>query len=133
MLLPAAGPKGFGLAFMIDLFCGGLSSGAIGEEVKPLYGNATEPYRCAHFFLAIDVKRFCDPARFQARVTGFAERVRHSRRAPGADGVCTPGEPAWRVLQENGGTCPVAAEVARQLKETAQRLGVSAAGVFAGT
>ena len=25
MLLPAAGPKGFGLAFVIDLLCGGLS------------------------------------------------------------------------------------------------------------
>nr|MCU0890064.1 Ldh family oxidoreductase [Rubritepida sp.] len=28
MLLPAAGPKGFGLAMMIDLLCGGLSGGA---------------------------------------------------------------------------------------------------------
>lgn len=131
MLLPAAGPKGFGLAFMIDLFCGGLSSGAIGEEVKPLYGRSSEPYGCAHFFLGIDVKRFCDPARFQARVTGFAERVRHSRRAPDASRVCTPGEPAWRVLQENSGMCPLASDVAKQLKETAQQLGVAAAGVFA--
>jgi len=133
MLLPAAGAKGFGLAFMIDLFCGGLSSGAIGEEVKPLYGKATEPYRCAHLFLGIDVKRFCDPALFQARVTGFAERVRQSRRAPGANRVCTPGEPAWRVLQENSGMCPLAPDVAKQLRETAQRLGVSEAGVFAAT
>ena len=72
MLLPAAGPKGFGLAFMIDLFCGGLSSGAIAGEVKPLYANAAEPYGCAHFFLGIDVQRFCDPARLKARVSGFA-------------------------------------------------------------
>lgn len=130
MLLPAAGPKGFGLAFMIDLFCGGLSSGAIGDEVKPLYGKASEPYGCAHFFLGIDVKRFCDPARFQVRVTGLAERVRHSRRAPGIDRVCAPGEPAWRVLQENSGMCPLAPDTAKQLRETAQRLGVSEAGVF---
>ena len=39
MLLPAAGPKGFGLAFVIDLLCGGLSDGAIGAEVRPLYGD----------------------------------------------------------------------------------------------
>ena len=30
MLLPAAGPKGFGLAFIIDLLCGGLAGGGIG-------------------------------------------------------------------------------------------------------
>ena len=131
MLLPAAGPKGFGLAFMIDLFCGGLSSGAIAGEVKPLYGSAAEPYGCAHFFLGIDVQRFCDPARFQPRVTGFAERVRQSRRAPGVDRVCTPGEPAWRVLQENDGMCPLAPDAVKQLRETAQRLGVLGVGVFA--
>lgn len=131
MLLPAAGPKGFGLAFMIDLFCGGLSSGAIGEEVKPLYGKASEPYGCAHLFLGIDVKRFCDPAQFQARVSGLAERVRQSRRAPGVKRVCTPGEPAWRVLQENSGMCPLASDVAKQLKEMAKQLGVTEAGVFA--
>ncbi|OGA16365.1 MAG: hypothetical protein A3H33_01070 [Betaproteobacteria bacterium RIFCSPLOWO2_02_FULL_65_20] len=132
MLLPAAGPKGFGLAFMIDLFCGGLSCGAIGGEVKPLYGDASEPYACAHFFLGIDVKRFCEPAQFRARVTGFAERVRHSRRSMGVDRIFTPGEPAWRVLQKNGGMCPLASEVVKELKQTAQQLGVTGTGVFAG-
>ena len=39
MLLPSGGPKGFGLAFVIDLMCGLLSGGAVGEEVRPLYGD----------------------------------------------------------------------------------------------
>jgi LDH2 family malate/lactate/ureidoglycolate dehydrogenase len=55
MLLPAAGPKGYGLAFIVDLICGGLSDGAIGPEVAPLYGDPTLPYRCAHLFIAVDV------------------------------------------------------------------------------
>src|SRR5689334_15729455 len=48
MLLPAAGPKGFGLAFMIDLMCGLLSGGAFGSAVKPLYGDPAIPYDCSH-------------------------------------------------------------------------------------
>ena len=44
MLLPASGPKGFGLAFLIDLLCGVLSGGATGSAVQPLYGNASAPY-----------------------------------------------------------------------------------------
>src|SRR5918994_4923291 len=67
MLAPAAGPKGFGLAFVIDLLCGGLSGGAIGSDVRPLYGDAAEPFRCAQLFLAIDVCAFPDGANFSRR------------------------------------------------------------------
>ena len=45
MLLPAGGPKGFGLAFLIDLMCGLLSGGASGSAVQPLYGDAARPLR----------------------------------------------------------------------------------------
>jgi LDH2 family malate/lactate/ureidoglycolate dehydrogenase len=87
MLLPAAGPKGFGLAFVIDLLCGGLSDGAIGADVRPLYGDAAEPYRCAHFFLAIDAGHFPAGDRFAQRVHDQAARVSGSKRAPGVDRV----------------------------------------------
>src|SRR5258708_6319632 len=80
MLLPAAGPKGFGLAFVIDLLCGGLSDGAVGAEVRPLYGDATEPYRCAHFFLAIDVGHFPAAGRFVERVRDQAACASRSKR-----------------------------------------------------
>src|SRR5262249_21207803 len=66
MLLPAGGPKGFGLAFVIDLICGLLSGGAWGPGVQPLYGEFTTPYDCSHFFMAIDIAHFGDPDAFRA-------------------------------------------------------------------
>ncbi len=132
MLLPAAGPKGFGLAFMIDLLCGGLSAGAIGEEVRPLYGDPADPYRCASFFLAIDVARFCDPAEFVQKSTAFAAKARNSKRAPGVERLYSPGEPAWLARQANADTCPVAAETAAALQKIAAGLGVPSEGVFTG-
>lgn len=81
MLLPAAGPKGFGLAVAIDLLCGGLSDGAIGDEVNPLYGDPAKPYRCSHLFIAIDPARFS--ADFTARAGRFAEKIRKSRACAG--------------------------------------------------
>ena len=60
MLLPAAGAKGFGLSFLIDLMCGLLSQGATGSQVRPLYGDFSVPYDCSHLFIAIDVAHFCD-------------------------------------------------------------------------
>jgi LDH2 family malate/lactate/ureidoglycolate dehydrogenase len=133
MLLPAAGPKGFGLALMIDLFCGGLSTGAIGDEVRPLYGKASDPYLCAHCFIGIDVMHFCDLEQFKRRASGLAERVRHSKRAPGVERVFAPGEPGWSVRQENGDICPLAPDTVRQLKDLADKLGVSSESVFMNT
>ena len=57
MLLPAAGPKGFGLAVAVDLLCGALSSGSCGSAVQGLYGDPAVPYDCAHAFIAIDASR----------------------------------------------------------------------------
>lgn len=87
MLLPAAGPKGFGLAVMVDLLCGGVSGGALGGEVQPLYGASERPYDCSHWFLAIDAGSSLAP-----RADAFAERIRGSARAPGVDTVYAPGD-----------------------------------------
>lgn len=124
MLLPAAGPKGFGMAVMIDLICGGLSSGAIGEAVRPLYGDPADPYRCAHFFLGLDVARFRPLVDFVADSGGFAQRIRGSKPAPGTDRVFTPGEPAWVTAQARVAACPVAADSLAKLATLGRDLGL---------
>jgi len=103
MLLPAAGPKGFGLAMMIDLLAGGLSSGAVGSDVRPLYGDPKLPYACAHYFLAIDVAAFRPVVDFAAVVEALTTRVRSSKPAPGVDRVLAPGDPALAARQQAEG------------------------------
>jgi LDH2 family malate/lactate/ureidoglycolate dehydrogenase len=125
MLLPAAGPKGFGLAFVIDLLCGGLSEGAVGAEVRPLYGDAAEPYRCAHFFLAIHAGHFPVGEAFAERVRARAARVSRSKRAPGVDRVYAPGELLWATRQASDGVCRLDAPTLRSLLETAARVGIA--------
>jgi LDH2 family malate/lactate/ureidoglycolate dehydrogenase len=124
MLLPAAGPKGFGLAFVIDLLCGGLSDGAVGAEVRPLYGDPAEPYRCAHFFLAIDAGHFPPAERFGERVRDQAARVSASKRGPGVERVYAPGELVWATRRASEGVCRLDAATVRSLRETAARVGV---------
>ena len=124
MLLPAAGPKGFGLAFVIDLLCGGLSDGAIGADVRPLYGDPAEPYRCAHFFLAIDAGHFPAGDRFAQRVHDQAARVSASKRSPGMDRVYAPGELVWATRQRSASICRLDAQTVKSLVETATRVGL---------
>jgi LDH2 family malate/lactate/ureidoglycolate dehydrogenase len=124
MLLPAAGPKGFGLAFVIDLLCGGLSDGAVGAEVRPLYGDPAEPYRCSHFFLAIDAGHFPAGERFAQRVRDQAIRVSGSKRGPGGERVYAPGELVWATRQASGGVCRLDLRTLGSLIKTATRVGL---------
>jgi LDH2 family malate/lactate/ureidoglycolate dehydrogenase len=124
MLLPAAGPKGFGLAFVVDLLCGGLSDGAVGSEVRPLYGDPAEPYRCAQFFLAIHAGHFPAGDRFAERVHDQAARVSASKRSPGVDRVYAPGELVWATRQASAGVCRLDAQTVKSLVETADRVGL---------
>jgi len=124
MLLPAAGPKGFGLAFVIDLLCGGLSDGAVGADVRPLYGEPAEPYRCAHFFLAIHAGHFPVGEQFAERVRDQARRVSKSKRGPGVDRVYAPGELVWATRQASGGVCRLDLRTLGSLIKTATRVGL---------
>jgi len=127
MLLPAAGPKGFGLAFLLDLMCGLLSGGASGAAVQPLYGDASVPYDCSHLFMAIDVAHFGDPAVFRAAAAAAAQRIRDGKRAPRVSELYAPGEPEWRCAQSSHGTVLLTPAVADMLVRSACELDVSAA------
>jgi len=127
MLLPSAGPKGFGLAFVIDLMCGLLSGGAIGDEVKPLYGDPSLPYDCSHLFIAVDIAHCCDVNEFRTRAAAAPERIRSGRRAPGVDALFAPGEPEWRSRQSANDAVQLAPEVAAMLIRMGRELRVSVA------
>lgn len=131
MLLSAAGPKGFGLAVMIDLLCGGLSGGAIGAEVRPLYGDATEPYRCAHFFCAISPGAFGVEDALPARVDAFAASIRSARPAPGTDRVYAPGDLELARRAANAARCQIPPDVLDKLVGIAKKLDVPAAIIAA--
>ncbi len=105
MLLPAAGPKGFGLAVAVDLLCGALSGGGFGASVRPLYGDVDQPYNCAHTFIAIDVSRTAGGTGIGTQVATFAQSIRDSRRAPGTETIYAPGDLERANRQRIAGNC----------------------------
>lgn len=119
MLLPAAGPKGFGLAVMVDLLCGGVSGGALGAEVQPLYGASDKRYDCSHWFLAIDAGPALAP-----RAEAFAERIRGSARAPGVGTVYAPGDLERERRAHNGPALALSSELVAQFDTLAAQLKV---------
>lgn len=130
MLLPAAASKGFGLAFMIDLLCGGLSGGGLGEQVRPLFGSLQQPYGSANLFIAINVSHFVELPTFKSRAQASVKRASGVKRAPGVERVFAPGELAHHARSTSDGWCLLAAPIAESLRETSRSLGLDTA-VFA--
>lgn len=123
LLLPAGGPKGFGLALMVDVLTGVLSGGAWGDSVQGLYTRPEVPNDCSHFFLALNIEAFTEPEEFSRQVATMAARVRHSRRAPGVGALFTPGEPEWNARGAAGeGQVLVDGAVARELEDLERSL-----------
>ncbi len=123
LLLPAGGPKGYGLALVVDVLTGVLSGGSFGPGVKGLYADTSTPNDCAHLFLALDPAVF-GVADFAWRTGQLAQHVRESRLAPGADRVLLPGEreaAAARAAHRDGVEVPVS--VLTTLAGTARRVG----------
>lgn len=91
MLAPAGGAKGYGLALVVDLLCGLLSGGAMGEEVTSNYAPVDTPAECSSLFIAIDTSVFGDLTAITARAEAYVKTVESSRRAAVAGSAHVPG------------------------------------------
>jgi len=90
-LMPIGGPKGYGLALMIDLLSGLLSGSLYGPQVKTFHEplGPTGVGMCA---MAIDVSRFMPLEQFSAILQGHLDHIRASEKAPGVARIYLPGE-----------------------------------------
>ena len=57
-VLPMAGPKGYALAIMVEIFSGVLSGAGIGPGVKNPYNDDSGPANVGHFFWALNPSGF---------------------------------------------------------------------------
>lgn len=128
MLLPMGGPKGYGLAVMVDILTGVLSGGSFGNRVQGMYADVTVPNDCAHFFLALDVSAFGSSRDFDTAVGALAAQIGGSALAPGTERVLLPGQREAEVAaagRDHGVT--VNASVLEGLRATAALVGVDLA------
>jgi LDH2 family malate/lactate/ureidoglycolate dehydrogenase len=90
-LLPIGGPKGYGLALMVDVLAGMLSGAAFGRDIKSFH-QLMGPTEVGALALAIDVERFMPLPQFRHLLEGYVEAIRGSRKAKGTARIYLPGE-----------------------------------------
>lgn len=125
VMLPIGGPKGSGLAMMMDIFGGLLTGSAFGGGVNDQYKNTKEPQGVGHWFMVFKPEIFLDSREhLDQRMDTLLHTVRSSERAHGIERIYTPGERAAEVEQnrrENG--IPFSVEEIASLNSLAEEVG----------
>ncbi len=102
VLLPIAGPKGYGLSLFIEIFAGVLSGSAFGGDLGPGHGKAKSEKAAdiSHFFLLVDVARFMPTSDFTARMDKLITDVKPCRKWKGLRNLSS-GEIEQRKAEQN--------------------------------
>jgi LDH2 family malate/lactate/ureidoglycolate dehydrogenase len=88
-----AGYKGYGYATVVEILSAALQQGAFLKGLLGFSeGGAKQPYHLGHFFMAINIAAFVEPADFKKTTGDILRGLRNSRRAPGQDRIYTAGE-----------------------------------------
>jgi uncharacterized oxidoreductase len=129
-ILPMGGPqsyKGFGLALVLDMLCGGLTGG------RSSYPGAPAARGNNVVFVLFDPERFAGLDALEREAGGVASFVRDTPRAAGVESILLPGDPERATLERRSAE-GVPIEEAHWLKlvELAERLGADVPPVVAG-
>jgi LDH2 family malate/lactate/ureidoglycolate dehydrogenase len=122
-LLPIGGPKGYGLALVIDILSGVLTGSSFGPHLPSVH-DVAEPVSSGFMVQALDIAAFADPAEFQKDIQTLIAEIRASPRASNVERILLPGEPEWQTKQERlEHGIPVPDSLRRELTKLADELG----------
>lgn len=91
-LLPIAGPKGYCLAFAIDVLTGALAGASVGADVKGTV-HTEEVCTKGDLFIAINPEMFNGFQDFLDRVEQLEKQITSCKKAPGVTQIYLPGDP----------------------------------------
>lgn len=125
------GHKGYGLALAVEVLTSVLSGANWGPFAPPFTLAGAVPTRSVgkgigHFFGAMRIDAFRDPAEFKAQIDDMVRTFRATRPAPGTSGPLLPGDPehaAQKVRDEHG--IPLLPPIEADLREIARLTGVA--------
>lgn len=117
------GYKGYGLAVMIDILCSVLCGAPFGTDICD---TETSSARVGHFFGAIRIDTFRDPAEFRRDMDRMLERLRACPPAEGAERVYFAGQKEFEHEQQSRELgVPVLAKTYEALCGIGEELGVT--------
>jgi len=125
MMLPVGGPKGYGLAVMVEVLSAMLSGADFGPHLGNMYTQFDRGQNIGHFFAALNVSAMVPVDVFTARIEALVDELRAVPRREGVAEILMPGEIEARCeaqYRRNG--IPMEASILAEIGRIAERYGV---------
>jgi LDH2 family malate/lactate/ureidoglycolate dehydrogenase len=101
-----AGYKGYGWATVVEVLSAALQGGSFLKTLTGIGADGShQPYHLGHWFIAIKIEAFTDPADFKKISGDILRQLRASKKAEGQSRIYTAGEKeyiAWLDRSKNG-------------------------------
>lgn len=94
------GYKGYGYSTVVEILSAALQQGAYMKMLLGMKDGKKIPYPIGHFFIAIDINAFTDPADFKKTTGDILRELRASRKMPGQNRIYTAGEKEYYTYLE---------------------------------
>jgi LDH2 family malate/lactate/ureidoglycolate dehydrogenase len=120
-MVPMGGPKGSGLAMMVDILAGMLTGSGFAGTARAL-DHPDRKSDVGHMLIAIDISRFMSAADYGAAIS---ELVAATKATGAAGEVFLPGERGARYMDGRNGQVPLSPAVLKRLEAVAHRLGLA--------
>ena len=124
-LRPIAGPKGSGLAMVIDIFCSILSGMPFGPYINKMYLELDQPRRLGHFVMAIDIEQIMPLDAFKQRLGEMIQELNEIPPAKGFRTVNYPGQIEGKTREHRAAEgIPIDPGLYEELVSLGKRFGV---------
>lgn len=125
LVLPVGGPKGYGLAFLVDVLSGLFTGAAFGPYIGSLYKDLDRNQRIGQFFFVMRADLFEPLEEFKRRIDQMIREIRQIPLAEGFEKIYMPGELEHEKAEErrmNG--IPLNGSVLQELDAVGKRYGI---------
>ena len=100
-LMPIAGPKGYGLMMMVDIFSGVLMNLPFGKHVSSMYNDLHAGRNLGQLYIILDPARFGDADTFRQHISQTMEELNAIKPAEGFSNVRYPGQGSNERYERN--------------------------------
>jgi LDH2 family malate/lactate/ureidoglycolate dehydrogenase len=92
LVLPVGGPKGYGIAFFVEVLSSIFTGANIGPNIPDLYLNFEQTQNVGHSFMLMRADLFMDLQEFKSRMDTTIREIRRQPLMEGVDRIYLPGE-----------------------------------------
>lgn len=125
LVLPVGGPKGYGLAFLVDVLSGLFTGAAFGPYIGSLYRDMDRPQNVGQFFMVMRADLFEPLEEFKSRIDQMIREIREIPLAKGFAKIYLPGEIELETMRDREAHgIPLTTEVMNELKAVGKRYNV---------